>query len=201
MTYLTSIDLLIRQQLILQKIAELGNVYADDLRCGKKCELKDRDKLLMLEIYNELINDYKLASNGINSIATIEIQFLTPGKVFNVYQFFVDGTPITDVLQYTLTGIDDNLNVLNSIVNSINTYQNIFTATLSETTVIVNGPCTNGLMTSETLLCGFIYTNFTGGICNELITTNCITEEQIQTLFDTISEEYNICFPPLGATF
>lgn len=58
MTYLTSSDLLIRQQLILQKIAELGNTYANDLRWGRNCSLNDRNKLILLEALYDLILNY-----------------------------------------------------------------------------------------------------------------------------------------------
>jgi len=198
MATLTSNDLLIRQQLILQKIAELGNVYANDLRWGKKCELKDRNRLLMLEIYSEIINEYNVSN--VNSVGTIAVEYTLPPGNDIYYQVFVNGIAICENITYH-TSFPEIPAIDTSIVNGINSYQSKYVATPKYDGkgyyVIVEGDCNEEEMTMVTSGCSFFVEGLSGGVCQK---NNCIDNDDMLKMFDTISSEYNIIFPPLGAT-
>lgn len=70
-------DLLVRRQLILKKIAELGGIYADDLRLGKKCALEHRNDLLLLKEILELTECYMVYNCNLpNCITETELKTL-----------------------------------------------------------------------------------------------------------------------------
>lgn len=73
---MTVADFNIRIQKIIQKISELGNKYANDLKWGSKNTLEDRNKLLYLEGVLELLKDIDIYDEDANCIDDDKIKEL-----------------------------------------------------------------------------------------------------------------------------
>lgn len=72
----TQEDITYRILLIVQKISELGNIYANDLKLGKSCEIKDRNRLILLEVYLELIRCIDAYNESDNCYTDKELEIL-----------------------------------------------------------------------------------------------------------------------------
>lgn len=195
-------DLDVRLQLTGCKYGELANRYANDLKYGKKCANTNGRNLALLNAYLELMGCYNVSVPETLSEGSFQITTLTVGFTLEI---FIDGVSITGVQ----TSISTNRNTtMHTLVGIINNYQSTYTAVINETgdlhSVDIYGPCTGGELTYTTNATGgeieLSTTNLTGGVCT-VEYDNCLTEDQMNTMFDSISKLTKICFQPLGYTY
>lgn len=195
-------DLDVRLQLTGCKYGELANRYANDLKYGKKCANTNGRNLALLNAYLELMGCYKVSVPETLSEGSFQITTLTVGFTLEI---FIDGVSITGVQ----TSISTNRNTtMHALVGIINNYQSTYTAVINETgdlySVDIYGPCAGGELTYTTNATGgeieLSITDLKNGVCGAS-SDNCLTEDQMNTMFDSISKLTKICFQPLGFTY
>lgn len=192
---MNSTDLLVRKQLITKKIAELGGIYADDLRLGKKCAIEHRNDILLLEGVIDLICSVNIegSSSGVITITTLDISY----SDINIYS----GTT-------SITGdfIITSASSLVEIIYQINEYQTKYKASIIDSNHIkvYTTDCTDeNKLSYRWIFSGGTSLSFTGMTSTgcSVSTNSCITEDELKTLLDNISEKYNICFQPYGFSY
>lgn len=195
-------DLLVRLQLAGCKYSDLAQRFNKDLLYGRKCVTENRTDLFLLNVYLEMLECYKTATAEVQSSGYFQVTTSTAGFTLEI---FIDGVSITGLQNIT----SPNRNtVMTAAVSIINSYQDVYTASLDTTSdlykVVITGPCTGGTITYETdatkgeIVLGI--ENLTGGVC-EVTYDNCLTEDELLTVFDKISDLTSLCFQPLGFTY
>jgi len=197
MQYLNATDLLVRKQLILQKLSCLGNEYTEQLRLGQSCTKDTLEDIIFLRASLDLIECY----NPIGNTNTGNI--FTSGDIEEgaVIEFLVNGVSISGPFTF-VSGSD--------LIDAITAYQashgNFYVCTLAEDELsydITSNYCGTGgelQMFNHTPDISFpvLLTGMTNNVC---LLDNCITEKEIQTLFDTIVWKYKLCFMPIGFSY
>lgn len=99
---MTQEDLLVRIQLIGMKISSLGNQYATDLKLGKKCALKDRNDLIVLEGILQLLQCIDVYNENSNCISNTELDTLLDGVSFKYDICFLPEGSLPDRYRITI---------------------------------------------------------------------------------------------------
>lgn len=195
-------DLNVRLQLAGCKFSDLAQRFNKDLLYGRKCVTENRTDLMLLNVYLEMLECYRIGIPEVQSVGSFQITTLTLGFTLEV---FVDGVSITGVQ----TAIISNRNTaMTALVTIINNYQSTYTAVLNTENdlykVDLYGPCTGGEVTYETnATMGEIVLStedLTGGVC-AVEYDNCLTEDELKTIIDKISTLTGLCFQPYGFTY
>lgn len=195
-------DLDIRLQLSGCKFSELAQRFNKDLLYGRKCVTENRTDLMLLNVYLEMLECYKVDIPEVESVGSFQITTLSIGYTLEI---FVNGVSITGIQTSVTTNRNTTMHTLVAIINS---YQSVYTASIDETgdlhSVILTGPCTGGIVTYETNAEGreieLELQDLEGGVC-EVTYDNCLTEDELLVIFDKISDLTNICFQPVGYTY
>lgn len=199
---ISQIDLTTRLQLSGCKFSDLAQRFNKDLLYGRKCVTENRTDLMLLNVYLEMLECYKVGIPEVRSHGNFQITTLTVGFTLEI---FIDGVSITGVQ----TSISTNRNTtMHALVGIINNYQSTYTAVINETgdlySVDLYGPCEGGLLTYETnsedSAIVLSTTDLENGVC-EVEYDNCLTEDELLVVFDKISDLTNICFQPIGFTY
>jgi len=199
---ITQTDLITRLQLSGCKFSELAQRFNKDLLYGRKCVTENRTDLMLLNVYLEMLECYKVGIPEVESVGSFQITTLSIGYTLEI---FVNGVSITGIQTSVTTNRNTTMHALVAIINS---YQSVYTASIDTTSdlysVILTGPCTGGVVTYETSANKgqIILTteNLKGGVC-EVIYDNCLTEDELLVVFDKISDLTSLCFQPLGFTY
>lgn len=195
-------DLNVRLQLAGCKYSDLAQRFNKDLLYGRKCVTENRTDLMLLNVYLEMLECYKVGIPEVESVGYFQITTLSIGYTLEI---FVNGVSITGVQ----TSVTTNRNTtMTALVTIINNYQSVYTASLDTTSdlyiVTLTGPCTGGIITYETSAQKEEITlktqNLTDGVC-EVTYDNCLTEDELLVVFDKISDLTSLCFKPLGFTY
>ena len=195
-------DLDVRLQLAGCKYSDLAQRFNKDLLYGRKCVTENRTDLMLLNVYLEMLECYKVGIPEVESLGYFQITTLSIGYTLEI---FVNGVSITGVQ----TSVSTNRNTtMTALVTIINNYQSVYTASLDTTSdlyiVTLTGPCTGGIITYETSAQKEEITlktkNLTDGVC-EVTYDNCLTEDELLVVFDKISDLTSLCFQPLGFTY
>lgn len=206
MTNLNLTDLLVRLQLSGCKYGELANRFADDLKYGKKCAHTNMRNLLLLNAYIELLECYT-PLNSTETLATGYFQFQAVDLTNGPYlELFVNGESISGVFTPTST---NNNTEMTALGNQINAYQSTYVATgginpdNGKPQLIITGTCKN-----DSLICvphipfgnktWYKLGGLTGGVCATTEEDNCLTEEQVQNMLNTVSKLTGLCFQAAG---
>ncbi len=206
MANLNSTDLMVYCQLTGCRLSVLSKKFIEDLKFGKKCTIKDRETLLLLNIYLEILQCYKVLCDGdIASTATFQINSIDNGTtidisigVVTVGSLIASGTNTTTAMSTLTDSI--NSNTLTSGVSALFTNGDPGIITLT-------GPCNNPLYSTNTVGgIDFTTTLFTGGVCSncgeEVIEeNNCFTELEIHNIIEKIETLGKLCFLPPGTTY
>jgi len=199
---ISQIDLTTRLQLSGCKFSELAQRFNKDLLYGKKCVTENRTDLMLLNVYLEMLECYKVGIPEVRSHGNFQITVLNIGYTLEI---FINGISITGVQ----TSITTNRNTtMNALVGIINNYQSTYTAVINQTqdlySVDLYGPCEGGTLTYTTdSIDGGIelsVTDLKNGVC-AVEYDNCLTEEELEVVFDKISDLTTLCFKPLGFTY
>lgn len=199
---ISQIDLTTRLQLSGCKFSDLAQRFNKDLLYGRKCVTENRTDLMLLNVYLEMLECYKVGIPEVRSHGNFQITTLTVGFTLEI---FIDGVSITGVQ----TSVSTNRNTtMHALVGIINNYQSTYTAVINETgdlySVDIYGPCAGGELTYTTNATGgeieLSITDLKNGVC-AVEYDNCLTEEELLVVFDKISDLTNICFQPIGFTY
>lgn len=200
-------DLTVRLQLASCAYSELANSFANNLKYGRKCSIDNEKTLLLLNAYIELIECYKLnvaAVNNVNSSVLINLGYSPTSTIL----IGINGTAITPNLPIVnYANVEYIANLFNSLQSEI-----VLTATDRSTffdqifELSFSGPC-NGSSVNVLYSSGEVSRDFVllleNGICAspEIKYNNCISEEQLLSIFDRISKITGVCFQPIGFTY
>lgn len=199
---ISQIDLTTRLQLSGCKFSDLAQRFNKDLLYGRKCVTENRTDLMLLNVYLEMLECYKVGIPEVRSHGNFQITTLTVGFTLEI---FIDGVSITGVQ----TSVSTNRNTtMHALVGIINNYQSTYTAVINETgdlySVDIYGPCAGGELTYTTNATGgeieLSITDLKNGVCG-VEYDNCLTEDELLVVFDKISDLTNICFQPIGFTY
>lgn len=195
-------DLDVRLQLSGCKFSDLAQRFNKDLIYGRKCVTENRTDLMLLNVYLEMLECYKVGIPEVQSVGNFQITTLTVGFTLDI---FINGVSITGVQ----TSVSTNRNTtMHALVDIINNYQSTYIAVINQTgdlhSVDLYGPCIGGTITYTTNATGgeieLSTTDLTGGVC-AVEYDNCLTEEELEVVFDKISDLTTLCFKPLGFTY
>lgn len=195
-------DLDVRLQLSGCKFSELAQRFNRDLLYGRKCVTENRTDLMLLNVYLEMLECYKVGIPEVQSHGNFQITVLEIGYTLEI---FINGISITGVQTSTTTNRNSTMHAL---VDIINNYQSTYTAVINETgdlhSVDLYGPCEGGILTytTDSLDDGIelSVTDLEGGVC-AIEYDNCLTEKELEVVFDKISDLTTLCFKPLGFTY
>lgn len=195
-------DLNVRLQLAGCKYSDLAQRFNKDLLYGRKCVTENRTDLMLLNVYLEMLECYKVDIPEVESVSVFQITTLTVGFTLEI---LVNGEVL--IPEYTSPTTNRNL-TMSLMVDYINANQSVYTASLDTTNdlykVVLTGPCTGGTVTYKTSAAkGEIVLStedLTGGVC-EVTYDNCLTEDELLVVFDKISDLTSLCFKPLGFTY
>lgn len=202
MANLSQQDIDVRLQLAGCAYATLAEEFRKDLIYGKKCTVKDKLNLALLNIYIEMLECY----NFLNETEVLSTGELTITSVFdgNILTFYVGGIPITGAINISSSSVPD---ATTAIVNAINSYSDSYTAVSPGSgRVTITGPCTNEELTYTFTVGVFAApvitgSGMTGGTCVVTEENNCVTEEEIQEIIEKISKLTDICFQAIGFNY
>lgn len=198
MANLNQTDLDVRNQLTACKFSILSKKFADDLKYGRSCTVKDRENLLLLNIYLEILQCYRVLTDEVLSTGTI----LFSGDPDSVIRFKVGNTYISS--NFTLVEGDEE--DYPALVLNINAYQEDFVASWDEVSLSmdIEGPCNESDSLTIEVISGSVDSTLTGmieGTCGITEDDNCFTEDEIQTIIGKIEDLADICFQPIGFTY
>lgn len=187
MATLTQQDIDVYLQLTGCKYSELAYNYANDLRYGRKCAVKNLNNLSILNNYIELLECYSIE---VLSEGTLEVESIAIGDTIQV---FVGGTAITPIITVPVTNVTTVMNNVKNQINEHSEYTAVFPGVLRAGEIEIEGFCENEDLTVT--LTGnpdssIVVTGLQGGLCQN----NCITELQAQSIKDKISSLTKICF-------
>ena len=195
MIELTQQDLDVRLQLASCCIGDKTTDLLAKIKIGAKtvpCKLQE---LQVMQEMLEYLKCYDVTLQETLATGSITMNTSTLDSVINVS---VGGITITGDLVITSSDTNEQMTI---IYNLINSYQSVYAATLNTDNVSyiieIEGTCSNEIITVEsedTIL----IENLTNGVC---LTDNCLTEEQVQAMFNWISRKCSICFQPPGFTY
>ena len=120
-------DLNVRLQLAGCKFSDLAQRFNKDLLYGRKCVTENRTDLMLLNVYLEILECYKLDKPEVESVGSFQITTLSIGYTLEI---FVNGVSITGVQTSVTTNRNTTMHALVSIINS---YQSVYTASLDTT--------------------------------------------------------------------
>ncbi len=190
MTNLSQNDLNIRTWLITQKVSELSAQYSQSLRLGRPCSLKERNSLLLLEGVLDLLKCYQIIGDNTGIIYQV---FGSGGKASTI-EIFINNISISG----QVTCIDNTY-----LTDAINLYQSNYIATNDGDNIIITSSCSfSGKLSYNILDLGYSTVTVDGMTNNACeINSSCYTEQDLQTLLDKVSEEYDLNFKPVGYTY
>lgn len=202
MSIFNQIDIDVRLQLIGCKYAELANIYANDLKYGRKCAKSNLKKLIILNAYIELIEKFKvdmLEVSDILPLYTLEIIYVSLLPI--TISISMNGTQLTNGSLSLLS--TDSETVALQIATDINNHQSIYTATVNTNIITIPGLTCSQNMNSSIVVEGADYSyneEIINGICGtpNITYNNCITEKKLDDIFDNISKITGLCFQPKG---
>lgn len=196
MTNLNQLDLNVRLQLISCCFSALSATFADDLRYGRKCTDQDRTDLAMLMIYLEILECYSIIPEGASanpvstlSTGTITVTLSTIGSEVIIY---LDGVPI---VTYTITSSNGEITA-DEIADLLTDAG--YPSSSVKGVIVIQGPCSNGILGVTAGESTLIADGFTGGSCGIPLPSNCFTEEEIQEILEKVSKLTGLCFQPPG---
>lgn len=196
MTNLNQLDLNVRLQLINCCYSAMSSTFANDLKYGRKCEIKNRINLAILAVYLEILEKYKIilpgaTTGGDTSLSSGTITIVSVGSGDNIV-VYIDGNPIAT---YSATSSSRTI-AMTGLASALTTAG--YPASSNDTFITVTGSCTNGLLSSTGGKAVITVSGFTGGSCGILIPGNCYSEEEIQALLEKVSLLTGLCFQPPG---
>jgi hypothetical protein len=190
---ITQENLNIRLQRLNCCIGNLGGEVQGLIAIGDSCYKEKLAILKVLQGYLEALQCYTLNTNVTTASGSITLDSLFVND--EILQVLADGVPIME----PVTLVFDPIYSFNSIVAAINDY-GTYSAEVAidfKSMIIASTSCDNPTLTFLNPITGVTLSGFEGGLCLE----NCLTEKQILTMFDKVSEYCNICFPNSEYTF
>lgn len=200
MESLNETDFLIRLRLASCCSGTKGSELLSKIKIGAKdvdCKLKElqiiQGMIESLKCY-KVLNDTEVLATG-----SIEIVNLVLNETF---EFFINGVTLIGPRIITTTNIAVAGPALTAFINS---YQDVYTATYDSGTVTLTGTCKNYPL--DVVISGgdkqsvINTTDFHGGACEITEADNCLTEEQVQSMFNYIQTKCKLCFAPLGTEY
>lgn len=182
----------IRLQKLICCIGTLGGEIQGMIAVGNECYKEKLKHLKILVGYLDALKCYNVTEET-NAVATFT--FLgDPGNGTGTINFYINGATISGDFEVIPGTILDNNTAL---ANQINDTQSTYVATIDPDTgnIIITGTCSDftfsDIITENRTGWGIEFADGTGGIC----VANCITEEQVLTMFDRVSSYCDICFP------
>lgn len=186
-------DLNVRLQLANCCIGEQTAELLDKIKIGSKdvnCKLQN---LQVMQNMIKYLKCYDVTLEEVNATGTIQINNIS--DELGSCNVTINGITISGT--YNFTNTDTNEQTI-GLVNQINSYQLVYTATVNTDNVQyfieITGNCNNYLIEVE----GdgtFVVEGLENGIC---LSNNCLTEEQVQTMFIWIGKKCNICYQMPG---
>lgn len=179
----------IRLQKLICCIGTLGGEIQGMIAVGNECYKEKLKHLKILVGYLDALKCYNVTEET-NAVATFT--FLgDPGSGTGSIEFFVNGVSISGIYNVTTGTLLQNNQWL---ADQINNYSTDYIAEVVDGIINITGDCHNHTLDfTDTNRTGWgtMSTNFTGGNCID----NCLTETQVLTMFDKVSEYCDICFP------
>jgi len=189
---LTQQDLDVRLQLINCCIGEKTADLLNKIKIGAKtvpCKLQE---LQIMQEMVEILKCYDVTLEEVLATGSITMNTSTPDTIINVS---VGGISISGDLLITTSDTNEQMSILTDVINA---YQSTYTATLNTDNVSyiieIEGTCTNQIITVESENT-ILIENLEDGVC---LTDNCLTEEQVQSMFNWMAKKCGICFQPPG---
>lgn len=179
----------IRLQKLICCIGTLGGEIQGMIAVGNDCYKEKLKKLKILVGYLEAIECYNTQEET-NATATFTFTG-NPGSGSGSIELFVDGVSISGVFNVVSGTVAYNNQQL---ADQINNYQSTYLAEVVDEVITITGTCAlSNLTIEEQDRTGWstTITDFTGGVCAE----NCLTETQVLSMFDRVSNYCGICFP------
>jgi len=192
---LTQQDLDVRLQLINCCIGEKTADLLAKIKIGAKtvpCKLQE---LQIMQEMIEILKCYDVTLEEVLATGSITMNTSTLDTTINVS---VGGISISGDLVITTSDTNEQMTILCDLINS---YQSTYVAVLNTDNVSyiieIIGTCSNQIVTvdsQDTIL----IENLSGGIC---LTDNCLTEEQVQSMFNWMAKKCGICFQLPGFNY
>ncbi len=202
---MTQTDLDVRLQLSGIKFSELSKRLANDLKYGKKCTLKHREDLLLLNIYIEMLECYDLC---------IPVEEVLSTATLSITSVLLDGSlslRITPSLVAvgTYTALSTNVvDFMNGLIASINgqTPTSGISAELTEAdppVILLTGSCEDVDIEIVSTDVEYSFIEFSGGVCAVECPEDatCLTEYEVKEIVEKISLLTGICFMPENFTY
>ena len=190
MVELNQTDFEVRLQLSSCCIGEKTADLLSKIKIGAKtvpCKLQD---LQVAEIMLSYLKCYDTTLVEVLATGTIELNVIPRGTTMNIK---VNGISISGTFNPATSTQSTEMIALTA---QINTYQNVYTAVYDAAQgafgkiVITSLYCDNLIMTATTSDSTITLTGLTG----TCLTENCITELQMQSMFEWIAKKCNLCF-------
>lgn len=178
----------IRLQKLECCLGNLAGEISNQLAIGG-CFDEKLEKLKLLTGYFETLKCYSIKSDTL-ATGTIQITAIGDGTI-NV---LVNGITISGIYNVIKNTVCESMSILTQQINSI---QSIYIATYTvlntgQCIISLTGKCTNETLSVETTGLNTVsVSGLSGGNC----IGNCITEEKVLDMFETVSEYCEICFP------
>lgn len=176
----------IRLQKLICCIGNIGGEIQSMIAVGNDCYKEKLEKLKILQGYLEVLECYSLEEETL-STAIIDISEISGAD--ETIEIFVNGISISG--EYITTSSDHDIEE-EGLVSQINNYQSVYVAVRANSIITITGTCSNNILTALTSNgVELDITNFSGGNCVD----NCVTEDQVLSMFDRVSTYCDICFP------
>lgn len=193
---LTQQDLDVRLQLINCCIGEKTADLLAKIKIGAKtvpCKLQE---LQIMQEMIEILKCYDVTLEEILPFGTIDISNTDQDATINI---LINGISISGTYTTTSSTPSTEMIALTAIINN---YQDAYIATYNVANHLIeiqSTTCTNGNITiTQTGKISILVTDLSEGVC---LTDNCITEEQVQAMFNWMAKKCGICFQLPGFNY
>lgn len=189
---LTQQDLDVRLQLINCCIGEKTADLLAKIKIGAKTVPCNLQELQVMQEMIEILKCYDVTLEEVLATGSVTMNSSTPDTIINVS---IGGISISGDLVITTSDTNAQTAILCDLINS---FQSTYTAVLNtdnvQYVIELTGTCTNQLVTVESEDT-IVIEDLEGGVC---LTDNCLTEVQVQAMFNWMAKKCGICFQPPG---
>jgi len=209
-------DIEVRAQLAACCAGRKASKLAKQLLNGSDCIEQSFREFSLLCKYIEILKCYKTPLPAIPAYINYDANGWSGGTSFNLvftFNFLIGGS--NQVVVTGQTSIDGALTAMAAAINTANnetiaeydSEHNVLTIEYPTAGVIGNGKLLTAITTTGTGVPTITPTTatFAGGVdevtADDVADLNCVTEDQLQIIFENISKICNICFKPLGFTY
>ena len=209
-------DIEVRLQLSTCCAGRKASKLAKQLLHGSDCLEQSFREFSLLSNYIEILKCYKTPLDAIPAYINYNANGWSGGTNFNlIFTFnFLIGVS-NQVVVTGQTSIDGALTAMAAAINTANgetiaeydEEHNILTIEYPTAGIIGNGKLLSAITASGVGVPTITPTTatFAGGVAEvtaeDVEDLNCVTEDQLQIIFENISKICNICFKPLGFTY